>query len=114
MSSAAMQPIQVNEVDLVFPGEVSKLMVPYNDIPEDFRRRRGEAAKWVDLQQRWFFSGLPKGTKFVPREGVDEKAALRHLRCIQGSFEPKHEHKEACVAYLMSLWFSDVEIAEAK
>jgi len=22
-----------------------------------------------------------------------------------GSFEPQHEHKEAAVAYLMSLWF---------
>jgi hypothetical protein len=59
---------------------------------------------------RWFFSGLPKGTVFVPHEGIDPAKAMRHLRAILGSFEPKHEHKEAGVAYLMSQWFKEVRI----
>lgn len=103
-----MQPKAISDVDMVFGG-IDGLMVPYEEIPEDFRRGRGEARPWVELQQEWFFRGLPKGTDFIPREGIDAKIALRHIRAIQGSFAPKHEHKEACVAYLMSLWFSEVK-----
>ncbi len=105
-----MSPQVVSDIDIAFPASVSKLMVPYEDIPEDFRRERGEARKWVQLQQRWFFQGLPKETEFEPAEGIDAKVALRHLKAIMGSYEPKHEHKEACVAYLMSQWFSDVKV----
>jgi hypothetical protein len=43
--------------------------------------------------------------KFVVREGVDAKAAWRHCAALLRSFEPKHEHKEAGVAYLMSQYF---------
>jgi hypothetical protein len=32
-----------------------------------------------------------------------------HLKAIMGSFQPKHEHKTAGVAYLMSLWFEAVQ-----
>jgi hypothetical protein len=40
---------------------------------------------------------------------VDGELAIRHLQVIQASFEPKHEHKEAAVAYLASLWFTDFD-----
>jgi hypothetical protein len=86
---------------------LAKLMPPMESIPEDFRRDRGEARKWIALQQQWFFCGL-KGYEFISNPGIDKADALRHLGTIQGSFEPKHEHKEAAVAWLMSLWFEDV------
>jgi hypothetical protein len=43
-----------------------------------------------------------------PKEGVDVDKALRHIQAIMRSYQPKHEHKEAAVAYLLSQWFDDV------
>ena len=35
-----------------------------------------------------------------------------HLKSILQSFKPKHERKEAGVAYLMSLWFDDIIVVK--
>lgn len=91
-----------------------RLLPPYEEIPEDFRRERGESKKWHAIQSRWFFSGLPGNTEFKEKPGIDVNAALMHLGAIQGSFDPKHEHKQAAVAWLMSLWFDDVILPTAK
>lgn len=99
------QPQAVSDVLIAFPGSVSHLMPAYEDIPEDFRRNRGDARQWVAFQQTWFFKGLNKGM-FEAKPGVEFDAAWRHLKCVQGSFEPQHEHKEAAVAWLMSRWFN--------
>ncbi len=97
-------PIQeVRDLDIAFPASVSHLMPAYRDIPTDFENRPA----WEDLASRWFFSGL-KGAVFLPKEGVDTSKALRHLQCIMGSFEPKHEHKMLGVAYLLSQWFKEI------
>lgn len=105
--SDEIKPQVVSDVDLAFGGETRALMVPMESIPEDFRRDRGDARKWIKVQREWFYRGL-KGAEFKPKDGIDTKTALRHLGAIQGSYEPKHEHKEACVAYLMSLWFDEI------
>ncbi len=55
-----------------------------------------------------------KETKFVSKPGIDETDAKRHLKAVLGSFAPKHEHKEAACAYLMSLWFEDVIIPDTQ
>lgn len=110
MATEAMVPKKVTDADWAF-GNIDGLMVPMAAIPVEFQRGR---TKWNHIQSRWFFSGLPKGTDFKAKDGVDGKLALRHLGAIQRSFEPKHEHKEACVAYLMSLWFDDVVIPEGE
>lgn len=102
-----MKPQAVTGADVAFGGDMRKLMVPYESIPENFRRGRGEARKWVEFQQAWFFHGI-KGAEFKPKAGIDQKAALSHLAAIQRSWDPPHEHKEACVAYLASLWFDDI------
>lgn len=64
--------------------------------------------KWHEFQTKWFYFGLPPGTQFHMKEGIDGKTAVRHLSCIQKSFQPSHEHKVAAVAYLLSLWCNDV------
>lgn len=113
-ASAPILPRLVNQLDMAFGGgpDMEKLfMVPMADIPVEFQHGH---TKWNDLASRWFFSGLPRETEFVPKAGIDSNVALRHLATIQGSFAPKHEHKEACVAYLMSLWFDDVRIPGAQ
>lgn len=93
------QPHEVDDVMLAFPSGLRNLMPAYDDIPDDFKK---QSNPWVQFQQRWFFDGLKEIPK--ARDGIDLKKALRHLKAIQGSFEPKHEHKEAAVAYLASKW----------
>lgn len=104
--TAPYHPQPVDDLRLAFPANVAELMPSYHDIPDDFRRGRGGAAQWVRFQRDWFFRGI-KGVKLIPKDGIDPNQALRHLKAIQGSFEPSHEHKEAAVAYLASLWFEE-------
>lgn len=98
---------EITEVDAVFGARALDFMPSYQDIPEEFRRGAGEALAWFEFQSRWFFSGVAK-SEVTPRSDVDAETAWRHLRMIQGSFAPKHEHKEAAVAWLASRWFAAV------
>jgi len=82
-------------------------MPPMEEIPDEFKGfGRNE---WCEIARTWFFSGLNKDTKVYAKDGVDADKAFRVLQAIQGSFQPKHEHKEAAVAYLMSEWFEKIE-----
>lgn len=99
-----MKPQEIDQATAVFPASVSHLMPSYADIPNEFKRHNG--TKWNQFQSQWFYKGIrTEGLK--PKDGIDKDAALRHLKTIQGSYEPKHEHKEASVAYLASQWFED-------
>lgn len=100
-----MTPQKVSDVDLVFPTSVRHLLPPWESIPAEFKNRQN---KWVDVFSAWFYDGL-RDFPFVPRPGIDRGMALRHIKACMGSFEPKHEHKEAGVAYLLSQWFEDVQ-----
>lgn len=100
-------PATVTALDCAFGGRMEKLLPPYATIPEEYKRGH---TKWNKVVSRWFFAGLPKETRFVPKPGIDEADAKAHLRAILVSFEPKHEHKEAGCAYLLSKWFEDVEV----
>lgn len=95
------QPQVISDVDYAFPASVSHLMPAYEMLP------RNISPKWRAFQSDWFFKGILSPGGMVPKSGIDKRAALRHLGAIQGSFEPKHEHKCAAVAYLASLWFDD-------
>lgn len=100
------QPHDVDEVTAVFPAlVVGTLLPPMSEIPEDFRRRRN---KWCNVAMKLFYSGgrLPQA-----KEGVDAMKARRHLMAVLGSFEPKHEHKEAGAGWLMSMWYEMPESA---
>ncbi len=83
---------------------VRDLMPAYADIPREFHNQYNPYAK---LQAEWFFKGLD-AKKIKEKPGIDRKLALRHLGAIQSDWGPKHEHKAAAVAYLMSLWFDIV------
>lgn len=100
-------PIEVSRVDMAFGGKAMEILPPWSEIPDEFKCQR---SPWVKWQQDWFFSGLKRMP--VPNAGVDLDRAMQNLACIQRSFEPKHEHKEAGVAYLASLWFSSPEGSE--
>ena len=96
------QPTPVDQVDLAFGGKMDKLMPSQASIPDEFKNFNSRNV-WVEWQSDWFFNGLKQNP--TPKVGVDLNAAMRHLRAIQASFEPKHEHKTSAVAYLASLWF---------
>jgi hypothetical protein len=95
------KPQQLSGLDIAFPATVRHLMPAMADIPKEFHRGNTD---WNRLQSKWFFQGIDARI-FQAKPGIDRNHAMGHLQAIQGSFEPKHEHKEAAVAYLMSLWF---------
>lgn len=95
------QPQDVTRLEMAFPTDVSRLMPAMETIPEEFSRRSNP---YVRTTSQWFFKGLERGA-LKAKPGISEGKALAHLQTILGSFEPKHEHKKAAVAYLMSLWF---------
>jgi hypothetical protein len=98
------QPREASAIDMAFGGGSMRDWMPaYQDIPTEFRNGR---TMWHKFQADWFYLGLENTDGLIAKEGIDKAAALRHLRTIQGSFEPKHEHKEAGVAYLASKWFT--------
>ncbi len=97
-------PKPVSDAQRAFPARLGPLLPPWDEIPDEFKRSRNT---WVEFQAEWMFFGLGK-PEFRLRDGIDGDLAVRHLSTIQRSFEPKHEHKEAAVAYLASLWFKSV------
>ncbi len=105
------QPHEVTDAQVVFPADLGDLLPPWESIPENFRKHYGddESRPWREFQSKWFFSGFDRSA-ITPRSDVDMDKALRHLKVIQGSFEPKHEHKEAAVAWLASRWFEAVTL----
>lgn len=95
-------PTSVTQLDLAFGGDMKKLLPAYESIPKEFK---SGSNPWAEWQSKWFFRGLEKSDIPTAKPGIDLAAAMQHLGAIQGSFEPKHEHKQAGVAYLASLWF---------
>jgi hypothetical protein len=77
-------------------------MPAYSEIAKEYDRNN----KWGNhLFNDWFFCGIKSVDGLVPREGIDKTKALRQIRAVMGSYEPKHEHKEAACAFLFDKWF---------
>lgn len=102
------QPHAVGDVKLAFPAALGELLPPLDIIPADYPHRQ----EWLHFQSMWFAGQLPADAQLYAAEGVDAAAAGRHLAAIQGSYEPKHEHKMAAVAWLASRWFTRVATAD--
>lgn len=104
------KPKEITDVQAAFPAGVMGGLLPYwKETPEEFR---DDYNSWGKIAAKWFYMGLPKGTKLNTKEGVEPGKAIRHLSACLRSFEPKHEEKMAGVAFLMSLWFDSIEIPE--
>ena len=100
-----MKPLPIDGLNQAFPTSVDKHLPKYNEVPEEFRRGH---TPWNKLFSKLFYSG-GSVAHLVPKPGIDKAQAIAHIRYCMGSWEPKHEHKEAGVAYLFSLWFEPVE-----
>jgi len=94
---------------MAFPAHVLDMMPSYEECASfRYDHRRDGGGKWTKLAETWFMFGIKLG-KITPKPGVDEKKAIAHLSCVLRSYEPKHEHKMAAVAYLLNDWFEDIE-----
>lgn len=107
-----MKPADLTAMDQAFPATVMNLMPDYKDIPEEFRRFRPND-KWQKIFSDFFYYGA-ENINWKAKDGIDRDKAIRHVRTIMGSYEPKHEHKTAACAYLMSLWFDDITYDKPK
>lgn len=94
-------PQQVDDVMLAFSAGLGDLLPPLEVIPVEYPHRQ----EWLAFQHKWFAGSLPPDLEMVPSAGVDAQRAGRHLTVLQRSYEPKHEHKMAAVAWLASRWF---------
>lgn len=100
---------ELDRVDVAF-GNI-KHMPKYETLPADFKRHNGN--DYVKAVSSWFFSGakptpdglIIDGMKFSAKPGVDRMKALAAIKAVLGSYEPKHEHKEAACAFMLSEWF---------
>lgn len=96
----------ITDLEIAFPVEAKTRWAPPEDeIPDEFKQGEND---WVQFQRDWI-AGLIVDLMAKPKEGIDAEVALRHLGCVQTSFELSAEHKEAAVAYLASLWFEDAQ-----
>lgn len=108
-------PATVDDLSMVFGADALKHMPSLVECEAGLRLLdRKTARMWRDFQATWFFEGLSPDVEFTVAEGVDGATAIRHLKMINGSFAPKHEHKEAAVAYLASRWFTSVKNYEKR
>jgi len=97
-----MRPIpETTDVDIAFSS--TKHMPKMANIPEEFSDHYN---KWVKAITEWFFCGI-HSHQLMAKKGVNKTKAIRAIQAILGSYEPKHEHKTAACAYLLSEWFSD-------
>lgn len=102
-------PAEIDSLTSAFPASIMHLMPAYKDLPEEFKGRDHPMVKIIST---WFYQGLPAGMIVKPKPGIDRQKALIHISTIMGSFEPKHQHKEAGCAFLLAQWFETVEIPE--
>lgn len=100
------QPVVLTSIEDVSLSldSLTKVLPTWEEIPEDFRNKQGEGKKWVKVLEDWFFNGIEL-SNVVMKDGIEKRSAIRHIGHIMHSWKPKHEHKIAGCAYLMSLWF---------
>lgn len=106
-----IKPVDVNPASMQPMNTVFKLLPKWSDIPDEFTNMNSRN-KFIHVINQWFFNGLPENTVFIPKRGIEINKALRHVSAIMNSWEPKHEHKTAGCAYLLSLWFDDIVLEE--
>lgn len=109
-------PQEIDDLTKAFPAHVIGSLMPYmHEIPQDFQEETKVSRSWYLFIGGWQVRGLGEGTGFVGvilapavKEAELGEQAFAHLGTLLRSYEPKHQHKEAAVAWLASLWFERV------
>lgn len=108
-------PHPVSDIQIAFPASLGELLPPWEIIPEDFKDLN-DRTDWNRFVTKLFFFGWAKAAESFTvylHPDIDGDFAMRHLRVLLGSYEPKHEHKMAAVSWLMSRWFLAIRPVEA-
>lgn len=99
---------KVTDADLVFPASVRDWLPPYDSVPAEFKRRDNPFVQFV---KEWFFRGIDLKEWALERlPGISDDEAQerwKQVQCCLGSWEPKHEHKEAGCAYMLSRFLKE-------
>ena len=101
-----IEPQEIDNISAAFPTATEGLLPEWEEIPNEFKENYDN--KWITLFNQMFYCGGKLG-EMKAKPGIDAQKAWRHIRYCMGSFEPKHEHKTTGCAYLMSLWFDEIE-----
>lgn len=108
MAESKINPIEVSDVEMAFPATVDHLLPSWDEIPDEFK---GNNNVFVKITNDQFF-GIKNDSSLSLKPDFDLSLVQRHLHCCMGSFSPRHEHKIAGVAYLLSQWFDIVSPEE--
>lgn len=100
-------PLTLSDLDLAFPAHALDWMPEWDALPEEWRDPDGwEVKLWRDIFFRSSNEDFDwEALKLIPVEGIDPEVAWRHLIAITSSYAPKHQHKEAALAFLTHHWF---------
>lgn len=94
-------PRPVSDVVLAFPASVIDCYIPtWEELPMPFQEF---TSGYEELASYACFHPVELRPE-VLIEGIDADSATRQLSAVARSFEPKHEHKQAAIAFLLSLW----------
>ena len=96
------KPQPVSDVLFAFPANViGTLLPPEGEIPKELWDWNDF---WHQMASQIFNFGTSKNIAWL-RSGLEPAEVVRHTDAVLRSFQPKHQHKIAGVAYLLSLWF---------
>jgi hypothetical protein len=95
-------PPKLDDADVVFGGAL--YMPRMEDLPEEYRCERADACRVAE--HLFFKGGRLSDYGYLCREDVDFGDALRAIKAVLGSFQPKHEHKIATVGWMIDKWFA--------
>lgn len=82
-------------------------------IPQTFLRSTGEAKPYLELVNALFYGLQLPGGEIEIRAGLSAEGLRECITAHLRSWEPKHEHKMAGVAYMLSLLATLKPIAKA-
>lgn len=110
MKTLPILPVEISDASLAFPADALDYMPKWDDIPDDFQRLTEVSVEWYSFAGTWFTRGIGSEytgflcTQIDDETRLDGETVTRQISAILGSYAPKHEHKMAAVAYLLSLW----------
>jgi len=96
----------VTDVEIAFG--TTKGLPKWEDIPDEFKAGK---TTWNKFFSHIFYRG-GKGVAMDFNEGVDPKKFYRWFGAHACSWDPKHEHKEAGIAFRISRWLKDWKYTE--
>ena len=100
-------PKETDRILRAFPADVIGEYLPEQDkIPKEF----WEGNEWTTIAGKWFAGMIDENSEFHAKEGIDAEVAFWHCKTVLGSYQPKHQHKIAGVGFLLSKFFTKVEL----